>query len=173
MSEEEILYKCRVNGATKHYLNVLSDLNCCAVSHIEHLLKSNGWVKQGTKFIPPKMKFDPNHIPVKHFEPGSFKGSMLSDSVYGNIEEEVQLRKKTSAPGKLEQAVILYVKENYATGISFLDVAEHFECPLWLVLDIVYKNDVINGAILEHSSKIDDSYIYNAIIANLHKRILS
>ena len=60
MTPKEIVHRVRRNGGTHQYLNILADLNSCAISEIESILKRNGFKKEKGvwKLLPPEVPTD-------------------------------------------------------------------------------------------------------------------
>lgn len=89
-SSSDLIGGLRRNGGSKAYLQILADLNCCEVYHIEAELRRLGCTKEKGKWIPPKI--EPAAIiarPEWKAHQSRFAGSILDHSIFVQITASI------------------------------------------------------------------------------------
>ena len=91
-SKYDLIGGIRRNGGSRNYIQILADINCCEVYHIEAELKKLGCTKVKGKWVPPRI--EPSVIIAKaewKAQQSRLEGSILDHSICVQIMSENQI----------------------------------------------------------------------------------
>ena len=169
MSDQEILYKVRLQKGDPKYVSVLAQLNGCPIKQIEKILQNASWSFYDGNWHWPKEVSDPrtsakivSKVKKKDLQ------QIRSESVLGSIEvKEKQLEKATRVAviksinkklrGSKEMAskksprltkeqqkeILAWYKAHMKEGITYEDVCKEFNCTVWQVGAIIRKANIV------------------------------